>query len=80
MNKRKNKGNKGLGKNCIHDRYNSPPTKAPTDNITLVFHYVWTSFDHTTSCYMAWMISFGNFLLPMDAGPIGHFVFFFGFV
>jgi hypothetical protein len=23
---------KGLGKNCIHDRYSSPPTKAPTDN------------------------------------------------
>ena len=33
MNKRNNKGNKGLGKNCIHDRYNSPPIKAPTDNI-----------------------------------------------
>jgi hypothetical protein len=32
INKRKNKGNKGLGKNCIHDRFNSPPTKAPTDN------------------------------------------------
>jgi hypothetical protein len=23
---------KGLGKNSVHDRYNSPPTKAPTDN------------------------------------------------
>jgi hypothetical protein len=32
INKRKNKGNKGLGKNYIHERYNSPPTKAPTDN------------------------------------------------
>jgi hypothetical protein len=28
-----NKGMNGLGKNCIHDRYNSPSTKAPTDNI-----------------------------------------------
>jgi hypothetical protein len=33
INKRKNKGNKGLGKNCIHDRYSSPPSKAPTNNI-----------------------------------------------
>ena len=29
---------KGLGKNCIHDRYNSPPTKAATDNT-----YPWSS-------------------------------------
>jgi hypothetical protein len=32
MNKEKIKAIKGLGKNCIHDRYNSPPTKAPIDN------------------------------------------------
>jgi hypothetical protein len=80
MNKRQNKGNKGIGKNCIHDEYNSPPTKAPMDNIILVFHYVRTSLDHTTLCYMAWMTSFGNIPLLMDAGPIGHFVFFFSFV
>ena len=27
------KGMNGLGKNCIHDRYSSPSTKAPTGNI-----------------------------------------------
>jgi hypothetical protein len=32
INKERIKANKGLEKNCIHDRYNSPPTKAPTDN------------------------------------------------
>jgi hypothetical protein len=32
MNKGRIKAIKGLGKNCIHDRYNSSPTKAPTDN------------------------------------------------
>jgi hypothetical protein len=32
INKRKNKGNKELGKNYIHDRYILPLTKAPTDN------------------------------------------------
>jgi hypothetical protein len=44
------------------------------------FHYVWASLDHTTSYYMAWMISFGNFPFLMDAGPIGYLVFFFSFV
>jgi hypothetical protein len=38
MNKERIKAIKGLGKNCIHDRYNSPPTKAPTDNT-----YPWSS-------------------------------------
>jgi hypothetical protein len=32
INKERIKTIKGLGKNCIHDRYNSPPTKAPTHN------------------------------------------------
>jgi hypothetical protein len=27
------KGMNGLGKNCIHDRYNLPSTKAPTGSI-----------------------------------------------
>jgi hypothetical protein len=49
INKERIKANKGLGKNCIHDRYNSPPTKAPTDDT----YCVWTSLDHATSCYMA---------------------------
>jgi tetrahydromethanopterin S-methyltransferase subunit H len=30
--KEKNKGKNRLGKNCIHDRYSSPSTKAPIDN------------------------------------------------
>ena len=47
--KRKNEGNKGLGKNCIHDRYNSPSTKAPTDNITLVFHSICMSGNPLTT-------------------------------
>jgi hypothetical protein len=33
INKERIKAIKGLGKNCIHDRYSLPPTKAPTDNI-----------------------------------------------
>jgi hypothetical protein len=28
---------------CIHDRYNSPPTKAPTDNTSPWSDYDWTS-------------------------------------
>jgi hypothetical protein len=44
---------KGLGKNCIHDRYNSPPTKAPRENTYPWSYYDWTSLDHTTSYYMA---------------------------
>jgi hypothetical protein len=47
---------------------------------TPIFHYVWTSLNHTTSYYMAWMISFGNFPFLVDASPMGHFVFFFSFV
>jgi hypothetical protein len=45
--KEKNKGKNGLGKNCIHDRYDSSSTKAPTGNIMhpwLSLHpHVWTS-------------------------------------
>jgi hypothetical protein len=64
--KRKNKGNKGLGKNCIHDGYSSPSTKAPTGNIMhpclSLYPYVWTSLDHITLFYMAWMIPLETFL------------------
>jgi hypothetical protein len=38
MNKERIKAIKGLGKNCIQDRYNSPPTKAPMNNT-----YPWSS-------------------------------------
>jgi hypothetical protein len=52
-NKEKNKGKKGLGKNCIHDRYNSPSTKAPIGNIMhpwlSLYPYVWKSLSHITS-------------------------------
>jgi hypothetical protein len=55
--KEKNKGKSGLGKICIHDRYNSPSTKAPTDNIMhpwLSLHpHVWTSPSHITS--LTWL-------------------------
>jgi hypothetical protein len=51
--KEKNKGKNGLGKNCIHDRYVSPSTKEPTNNIMhpwLSLHpHVWTSPSHITS-------------------------------
>jgi hypothetical protein len=81
---RKNKGNKGLGKNCIHDGYSSPSTKAPTGNIMhpclSLYPYVWTSFDHNTSFCMAWIVPSGDFLFLMDSGPIGYFVFLLGFV
>jgi hypothetical protein len=30
--KKRIKGKKGLEKTCIHDKYNSPSTKAPTGN------------------------------------------------
>ena len=40
------KGINGLGKNCIHDRYNSPSTKAPTGNIfSSLAHTVPTCLD-----------------------------------
>jgi hypothetical protein len=52
-NKAKNKGKNGLGKNCIHDGYNLPSTKAPTDNIMHPWlsldPFVWTSPSHNTS-------------------------------
>jgi hypothetical protein len=47
------KARKGLEKNCIHDRYNSPSTKAPIGNIMhpwlSLYLYVWTSLSHITS-------------------------------
>jgi hypothetical protein len=55
--KEKNKGKSRLGKICIHDRYNSPSTKAPTDNIMhlwLSLHlHVWISPRHITS--LTWL-------------------------
>jgi hypothetical protein len=83
-NKEKNKGKKGLGKNCIHDGYNSPSTKAPTGNIMhpwlSLYQYVWTSLSHITSFYMAWMKPLGNFPFLMDTSPIGCLVLFFNLV
>jgi hypothetical protein len=50
------KARTGLEK-CIHDRYSSPSTKAPTDNIMhpwLSLHpHVWTSPSHITS--LTWL-------------------------
>ena len=78
--KRKNKGKKGLGKTCIHDRYSSPSTKAPTGNIMhpclSLYPYVWTSLIHIISFYMVWMIPLGDFPFLMDTSPIGCLVFF----
>ena len=46
----KNKGNKGAWKKCIHDGYNSLPTKAHTDNTYPWSYYDWTSLkNHITS-------------------------------
>jgi hypothetical protein len=49
INKERIKAKKGLGKNCIHDRYSSPPTKAPTDNT-----FPWSSLclDILRSCHL----------------------------
>jgi hypothetical protein len=75
MNKERIKAIKGLGKNYIHDRYNSPPTKAPTDNTC-----PWSSLclDILRPYHLVLhglIMSFGNFPLLMDAGPIGYLVF-----
>jgi hypothetical protein len=79
-NKQNNKGKKGLGKNCIHDRYNSPSTKAPIGNIMhlwlSLYQYVWTSLKLLHLIYMAWMKPLGNFPFLMDTIPIRYLVLF----
>jgi hypothetical protein len=44
-------------KKCIHDRYSSPSTKAPTGNtyapLALTAPHVWTSPSHITS--LTWL-------------------------
>jgi hypothetical protein len=41
-------------KKCIHDGYNSPPTKAPTDNTSPWSDYDWTSLK-TISPHYTWL-------------------------
>jgi hypothetical protein len=78
--KKRIKAKRGLGKNCIHDRYNSPSTKAPTGNIMhpwlSLYPYVWTSLKPLHLVYMAWMKPLGNFPFLMDTSPIGYLVLF----
>jgi hypothetical protein len=75
----KNKRQEWVWKKCIHDRYNSPSTKAPTGN-TLhpcpsLHPHAWTSPDHITHSHGLDEVSSGNFPFPVDTSPIGHFVF-----
>ena len=79
-NKWKIKAIKGLGKSASMTGTTHLLQRHPRTIPTPGLHYDWTSLDHTTSCYMAWIIFFGNFLLLMDTGPIGHSVSFFNFV
>jgi hypothetical protein len=61
------KGMNGLGKNCIHDRYNSPSTKAPTGNILHPWPSLhppaWTFFDHFIHLHGLEEVSSRNFLI-----------------
>jgi hypothetical protein len=79
--KKRIKARKGLKKKiCIHDKYNSPSTKAPTGNIMhpwlSLYPYVWTSLKPLHLVYMAWMKPLGNFPFLMDTSPIGYLVLF----
>jgi hypothetical protein len=69
------KGMNGLGKNCIHDRYNSPSTKAPTDNILhpwpSLHPLAWTSLDHFIHLHGLEEVSSRNFPHSVDTSPIG---------
>jgi hypothetical protein len=69
------KGMNGLGKNCIHDRYSSPSTKAPTDNILhpwpSLHPHAWTSLDHFIHLHGLEEVSSRNFPYSVDTSPIG---------
>jgi hypothetical protein len=69
----------GLEK-CIHDRDNSPSTKAPIGNTLhpwpLLHPHAWTSPDCIIHLHGLDEISLGTFLFSVDTSPIGSLVLF----
>ena len=59
-------------KNCIHDGYNSPPTKAPTDDTSPRSNYNQTSLEPYHSLYMFWITPCRNFPVLVGVDPIGY--------